>query len=197
MIIKRNQPIRAYTVLNAITEETRAKIIKLLLKKSPLTLTEIQDHIKKSLSTLQFHVNILEKAGILGWKTTKKGRKTTKAYFVKENLISIEIDIPSFVEAVHQETIRELAAQLVDIILSKGIALPRQLDIATISSLLEIDTPVAIAVRDYINTYEDEFAAILAEKLGSLITEDIFDLEKKLKIDIYWVAKIAKHLKKI
>ncbi|RLG43263.1 MAG: hypothetical protein DRN78_02075, partial [Thermoproteota archaeon] len=81
MIIRRTEPIKAILFMEAIGEKTRQEIIKLLLRKGEMSLTEIQKEIGKVPSTVHFHLNILVKAGILSWKIVKRNRRPTKVYY--------------------------------------------------------------------------------------------------------------------
>jgi len=161
MKISRREPIKAWLVMEALKEETRQRIIELLLEKGEMSLTEIQEYINKTLPTLLFHINALEKAGLISWKGAKRGKKKTKVYFVKSKILEIEIDIEIFSKIVDIKRVRGLVYELVDKILDSNNKLPREISIKKISEVLEVDYNTALIVRDYINNFEEDIAKYL------------------------------------
>lgn len=198
MIVNRNQPIKAYQIMEAIMEETRLTIIRLLLERKQLTLTEIQKELGKTLATLQFHMNILERAGLVGWKLVKKGKRKLKAYFVRDSLINVNIDIHEFSIANPPRKLKSYVYELAEKIFGEKI--PRTLSAELISNKLHIDIHLAVAVKDYIETYPEDFVDALLEVLEKnnvSLEPDPYAVEEKWKIDAYWGIKILKKLKLI
>ncbi len=186
--------------MEALKEETRQKIIDLLLSSSDgLSLTEMQQKLGKTLPTLIFHINLLEKAGIISWKLSKRGRKTTKIYFAKEKLISIDIDIEIFSKAMNLKRLSNLLDTLIDKSIESIGQIPRKYSISEIMNILNSDPLTATALNDYLETYEEEFVKKLlkrySDKILNLSRIEPDNLSKELRIDVYWVTKMLKELK--
>ncbi len=198
--ISRKQPVKALLIMEALKEETRQKIIDLLLSSSDgLSLTEMQQKLGKTLPTLIFHINLLEKAGIISWKLSKRGRKTTKIYFAKEKLISIDIDIEIFSKAMNLKRLSNLLDTLIDKSIESIGQIPRKYSISEIMNILNSDPLTATALNDYLETYEEEFVKKLlkrySDKILNLSRIEPDNLSKELRIDVYWVTKMLKELK--
>lgn len=185
--------------MEALKEETRQKIIDLLLTHGELSLTEIQQRLGKTLPTLLFHVNMLEKAGLVSWKLSKKGRKTTKTYFIRTKLISMDVDIEVFSKAMNLKMLNQLLDSLVEKSASIIGFIPRQYSVSDIVKVLNVDAFTATALKDYLETYEEEFVKKIvdkfSEKINSIEKIDPDTVAKELKIDVYWAAKVLKELK--
>ena len=191
MRVTRREPVKAWLVMEAIKEETRQKIIQLLLEKKEMTLTEIQEHVKKTLPTLLFHMNALEKAGIITWKTAKKGKKTTKVYKIKTKILEIEIDIEVFSKISNMKTIDKIAKDTINKLQEKGIKIKKDISIDDLVST-GLDALTALIVKDYIENYEEEIAKYLYEKHKEVLdkTNDPIEIAEKLNIDVYWAARL-------
>ncbi len=200
MIIRRTEPIKAILFMEAIGEKTRQEIIKLLLRKGEMSLTEIQKEIGKVPSTVHFHLNILVKAGILSWKIVKRNRRPTKVYFISDKLFSVEVDIETFSKVSNLEMIRDYVKKLISKYLEAGIEFPRVPKVNDIIKLLNVDHQIATGIRDYIEVMDDEVTNILKELLGDKVEElkkDPIEAAKTLKLNIYWMMKLLKEFKLI
>ncbi len=200
MIIRRTEPIKAILFMEAIGEKTRQEIIKLLLRKGEMSLTEIQKEIGKVPSTVHFHLNILVKAGILSWKIVKRNRRPTKVYYISDKLFSVEVDIETFSKVSNLEMIRDYVKKLISKYLEAGIEFPRVPKVNDIIKLLNVDHQIATGIRDYIEVMDDEVTNILKELLGDKVEElkkDPIEAAKTLKLNIYWMMKLLKEFKLI
>jgi len=198
LIIRRNEPVKAWLLIEAIKEETRQNIIRLLIEKGELTLTDIQKEIPKTLPTLLFHMNLLEKTGIISWRLVKRGKKNVKAYFLKEKLVKMEVDIEVFSRAVNLKQLKELVKKMIDAYLQKKKFLPRRFSINEIMEILGTDVYTATALKDYVETFEETLIEILGEKFSDKIVQlekDPERISQQLGIDLYWSIKLLKHLK--
>ena len=200
MIIRRTEPIKAILFMEAIGEKTRQEIIKLLLRKGEMSLTEIQKEIGKVPSTVHFHLNILVRAGILSWKIVKKNRRPTKVYFISDKLFSVEVDIETFSKVSNLDMIRDYVKKLISKYLEAGVEFPRVPKVNDIIKFLNVDYQIATGIRDYIEVMDDEVTNILKELLGDRIEElkkDPIEAAKTLKLNIYWMMKLLKEFRLI
>jgi len=195
MRVTRREPIKAWLVMEAIKEETRQRIIELLLEKGELSLTEIQKFVGKTLPTLLFHMNILEKAGIISWKSAKREKKTTKVYFIKTKILSVEIDIEIFSKISNIKKLEELVTKTVEKFLEEGRELKRDLSISEISEIMNVDYNTALVIKDYIQNFDEEIVKYLYNKFKEEIAgiKDPLEISEKLKIDLYWAAKLLQY----
>ncbi len=195
MKVSRRQPIKAWLVMEALREETRQKIIELLLEKGELNLTEIQEVVGKTLPTLLFHMNALEKAGLVSWRTARRGKKTTKVYYIKSKVLEIEIDVDIFSKIGDLKHIQSLVYEMIDKVLSSGVKLEREFSIIQISKLLGVDRNTALVIRDYISNFEDEIVKYLYDKFKDELGEikDPLEIAEKFNLNVYWAARLVKY----
>jgi len=195
MKISRREPIKAWLVMEALREETRQKIIELLLEKGEMSLTEIQGFVGKTLPTLLFHMNALERAGLVSWRSAKRGKKTTKVYYIKSKILNLEIDIDTFSRIGDLKRVEGLVFEMIEKILASGNKFDKELPIAKISRLMEVDYNTALVMRDYIVNFEDEIVKYLYEKFKDKMIDlkDPLEIAEKFNISLYWAARLVKY----
>ncbi len=193
MKITRREPIRAFLLLDALKDETRRKIIDILLKRKEVTLTEVKNELGKTLPTLMFHFTLLEKTGLISWKIAKKGRKKTRVYYLKGDLVEIELDLNLISKIPKLSTVKELAIRYVDIEMDEGF-LEREISLDDIIKRLGVDEKLATAIKNYIEIFEDEITKHILEKIGEdeLRRRDPEEISKIYNVDLYWIIKAIK-----
>jgi len=194
MKISRREPVRAIVFMDGIMEETRQKILQLLIEKGEVPVSEIQSTLNKTYSTILSHLDILEKAGLVSWKWIKRGRKPQKAYYIHSKLVDLEIDLEIFAKVLNLKKLRELAKKLIELERNRN-KFKRNYSVSEIMSILGIDSATALALRNYMDIFEDEivktlFKIFIDELSGEKL--ELRELAEKMNIDEYWAARILK-----
>jgi len=197
--ISKRDTLKAMAVLYSLTNETRLKIIELLLQRYRIGMTPsaIAKVLNLSLPTVTKHLEILEEAGLVNYIYTRGGTPS-KLYKITDLYITVQIDLSKFVKAFNRSELERMAASYIQ----KKIEtkLPRNITIDDIKNTLRTDQDTAYVVYEYVNEKKID---LIVKPLASMIL-DVLERENKKSINIselkeinadeYWIDVACRHI---
>ncbi|HDN81100.1 MAG TPA: ArsR family transcriptional regulator [Thermoplasmatales archaeon] len=197
--ISKRDTLKAMAVLYSLTNETRLKIIELLLQRYRIGMTPsaIAKVLNLSLPTVTKHLEILEEAGLVNYIYTRGGTPS-KLYKITDLYITVQIDLSKFVKAFNRSELERMAASYIQ----KKIEtkLPRNITIDDIKNTLKTDQDTAYVVYEYVNEKKID---LIVKPLASMIL-DVLERENKKSINIselkeinadeYWIDVACRHI---
>jgi len=197
--ISKRDTLKAMAVLYSLTNETRLKIIELLLQRYRIGMTPsaIAKVLNLSLPTVTKHLEILEEAGLVNYIYTRGGTPS-KLYKITDLYLTVQIDLSKFVKAFNRSELERMAASYIQ----KKIEtkLPRNITIDDIKNTLKTDQDTAYVVYEYVNEKKID---LIVKPLASMIL-DVLERENKKSINIselkeinadeYWIDVACRHI---
>lgn len=197
--ISKRDTLKAMAALYSLTNETRLKIIELLLQRYRVGMTPsaIAKVLDLSLPTVTKHLEILEEAGLVNYVYTRGGTPS-KLYKITDLYLTIQIDLSKFVKAFNRSELERMAANYVQKKMETN--LPRNITINDIKSALETDQDTAYVVYEYVNEKKID---LIVKPIASMIL-DVLEREdkksvsiqelKKINADEYWIEIACRHI---
>ena len=191
--------MKAMAALYSLTNETRLKIIELLLQRYRLGMTPsaIAKVLNLSLPTVTKHLEILEDAGVINYVYTRGGTPS-KLYKITDLYLTIQIDLSKFVKAFNRSELERMAAKYIQ--KKMETRLPRTVTIDDIKNTLETDQDTAYVVYEFINEkkidlIEKPIASMILEivEKGQRKSVNIQEL-KEISADEYWIENACRHI---
>ncbi len=194
MYITRARILRAKKVLDALTSETKLRILKIIMER-PSSASDIAKELGYTLPAVTSHLKDLEEAGLIRLVERRKGRgRPAKLYSLSTKRVTIDIDLESFLELSSTDNLEELAKRYVEWKLENGL---NGISSREISKMLNVPRSVAIAIVDLLNQRQELITEPLKDKCLSLIGEDwisISELSENLKVDRKWLNMALKEM---
>jgi predicted transcriptional regulator len=197
--ISKRDTLKAMAALYSLTNETRLKIIELLLQRYRIGMTPsaIAKVLSLSLPTVTKHLEILEEAGLVNYVYTRGGTPS-KLYKITDLYLTIQIDLSKFVKAFNRSELERMAANYVQKKMETN--LPRNITINDIKSALETDQDTAYVVYEYVNEKKID---LIVKPIASMIL-DVLEREdkksvsmqelKEINADEYWIEIACRHI---
>ncbi len=197
--ISKRDTLKAMAALYSLTNETRLKIIELLLQRYRVGMTPsaIAKVLDLSLPTVTKHLEILEEAGLVNYVYTRGGTPS-KLYKITDLYLTIQIDLSKFVKAFNRSELERMAANYVQKKMETN--LPRNITINDIKSALETDQDTAYVVYEYVNEKKID---LIVKPIASMIL-DVLEREdkksvsiqelKEINADEYWIEIACRHI---
>lgn len=197
-IIPKNRPVEIRMIINALSGDTRLRILKVLLQHPEgLTASEISSKINLTLPTTLTHLNQLISAGLIKWIYAKRGKRLLKLYKVTSKEIVLNVDLEILSNSPPLEKLENLLWQLVQKYRQQGV-LPPMPSIEDIEKLLKIEKNEAIALIDYFKVSEERIVEKLSTELEEKIRDkeeiSLKDISEKLRVHDYWAIQVARKL---
>jgi DNA-binding transcriptional ArsR family regulator len=197
--ISKRDTLKAMAALYSLTNETRLKIIDLLLQRYRvgMTPTAVAKVLDLSLPTVTKHLEILEEAGLVNYLYTRGGTPS-KIYKITDLYLTIQIDLSKFVKAYNRSELERLAARYIQ--KKMETQLPKDIIIDDIKATLETDQDTAYVVYEYIS---EKKADLIVKPIASMILEILEKGEKKsvsirelneIHADEYWIENACRHI---
>lgn len=197
-IIPKNRPVEIRMIINALSGDTRLRILKVLLQHPEgLTASEISSKINLTLPTTLTHLNQLISAGLIKWIYAKRGKRLLKLYKVTSKEIVLNVDLEILSNSPSLEKLENLLWQLVQKYRQQGV-LPPMPSIEDIEKLLKIEKNEAIALIDYFKVSEERIVEKLSTELEEKMRDkeeiSLKDISEKLRVHDYWAIQVARKL---
>ncbi|MCK4433327.1 MAG: winged helix-turn-helix transcriptional regulator [Methanomicrobia archaeon] len=185
--------------LYSLSNETRLKIIELLLQRYRVGMTPsaIAKVLDLSLPTVTKHLEILEEAGLVNYVYTRGGTPS-KLYKITDLYLTIQIDLSKFVKAFNRSELERMAANYVQKKMETNLS--RNITINDIKSALETDQDTAYVVYEYVNEKKID---LIVKPIASMIL-DVLEREdkksvsiqelKEINADEYWIEIACRHI---
>ncbi|HDN82108.1 MAG TPA: ArsR family transcriptional regulator [Methanomicrobia archaeon] len=197
--ISKRDTLKAMAVLYSLTNETRLKIIELLLRRYRIGMTPsaIAKVLNLSLPTVTKHLEILEEAGIVNYIYTRGGTPS-KLYKITDLYITVQIDLSKFVKAFNRAELERLAANYIQKKMDTN--LPKDITIEDIKDTLKTDQDTAYVVYEYINEKKKD---LIVKPISSMILDIMekknkksisIDELKEIKADEFWIESACKYI---
>ena len=197
--ISKRDTLKAMAALYSLTNETRLKIIELLLQRYRVGMTPsaIAKVLDLSLPTVTKHLEILEEAGLVNYVYTRGGTPS-KLYKITDLYLTIQIDLSKFVKAFNRSELERMAANYVQKKMETNLS--RNITINDIKSALETDQDTAYVVYEYVNEKKID---LIVKPIASMIL-DVLEREdkksvsiqelKEINADEYWIEIACRHI---
>ena len=197
--ISKRDTLKAMAALYSLSNETRLKIIELLLQRYRVGMTPsaIAKVLDLSLPTVTKHLEILEEAGLVNYVYTRGGTPS-KLYKITDLYLTIQIDLSKFVKAFNRSELERMAANYVQKKMETN--LPRNITINDIKSALKTDQDTAYVVYEYVNEKKID---LIVKPIASMIL-DVLEREdkksvsiqelKEINADEYWIEIACRHI---
>ncbi len=194
MYITRARILRAKKVLDALTSETKLRILKIIMEK-PSSASDIAKELGYTLPAVTSHLRDLEEAGLIRLVERRKGKgRPAKLYSLSTKRVTIDIDLESFLELSSADNLEELASRYVEWKLDNGL---NGISSREISKVLNVPRSVAIAIVDLLNQRPELIIEPLKKRCLSQIDEGwtpISELSENLKVDRKWLNMALKEM---
>ncbi len=183
--ISKRDPLKGMAALYSLTNETRMKIIDLLLQRYRVGMTPsaIAEVLDLSLPTVTKHLEILEDAGLVNYMYTREGTPS-KVYKIVDLYLTVQIDLSKFVKAFNRSELERKATKYIQKKMETG--LPRDITIDDIQHTIDTDQDTAYVVYEYITEKETE---LIVKPIASMI-HDYINEENKKRVEIRELKKI-------
>ncbi len=194
MYITRARILRAKKILDALTSETKLRILKIIMEK-PSSASDIAKELGYTLPAVTSHLKDLEEAGLIRLVERRKGKgRPAKLYSLSTKRLTIDIDLESFLELSSANNLEELAQRYVEWKLENGL---NGISSREISRVLNVPKSVAIAVVDLLNQRPELIIEPLKQRCSELIGEEwipISELSERLGVDRKWINMALREL---
>ncbi|MEA1994046.1 MAG: winged helix-turn-helix domain-containing protein [Euryarchaeota archaeon] len=197
--ISKRDTLKAMSALYSLTNETRLKIIDLLLQRYRvgMTPTAIAKVLDLSLPTVTKHLEILEDAGLVNYVYTRGGTPS-KLYKIVDLYLTVQIDLSKFVKAYNRSELERKAAKYVQ--KKMETQLPSNITIGDIQTTLDTDQDTAYVVFEFIHAKEEN---LIIKPISSMIFDILEKKDKrqlgieelnKINADEHWIEKACRHI---
>jgi len=197
--ISKRDTLKAMAALYSLTNETRLKIIELLLQRYRVGMTPsaISKVLDLSLPTVTKHLEILEEAGLVNYIYTRGGTPS-KLYKITDLYLTVQIDLSKFVKAFNRSELERMAASYIQ--KKMETKLPPSITIDDIKNTLKTDQDTAYVVYEYINEKKID---LIVKPISSMIFDILEKTNKKsinireleeINADEYWIEVACRHI---
>ena len=196
--ISKNRPLDAKFLLDTIQDKTRKSIIRFLIDNSRFGLTagELNKLLDVSLPTILSHMEILTGSGLVRFEWKKRRGKMVRVYNIVDAILTVQIDLESFVRIPPRSALQELAMSYID--KARETTLPKRILVEDVAKVLECDHKTAVIVFDYMkSTKEDIVKYLSSHALKEFEAMEAFtkeDLKKVLRVDERWATEVIDSL---
>lgn len=199
--IARNRPVLALLIIEALSSESRRKIVKELLnEKQGLSASELSRRLGLTLPTILSHLDKLVASGIVRIIPLREKGRVQKLYRLSDKDLQMYIDLGLLANIPEEETLKEHLAKYIEES-RKRAPLTEKFDPQVIMDILGVDFNTAIMLADYFNMSTEEIVGMLVKEAESFVKDKeevrLEDIERLLRVTTYWAVKVANRLEEL
>ncbi|MDK2384054.1 MAG: ArsR family transcriptional regulator [Candidatus Korarchaeota archaeon] len=190
----RSRIYRAKKILNALSSDSKLRILKRLLK-SPASATDLANEFGLTLPAITSHLRDLEEAGLIRIIEKRRGRgRPAKLYALTRKRITLEIDLEVLLELPDEESLDELVNEYVRKKVREGGL--RKVTVKDVMDTLGVSRAVAAVVAERLSSDPRPLIEAIADRVMEHLNgeKSTVELMKELNIDRWWVSKAVELL---
>ncbi len=190
----RSRIYRAKKILNALSSDSKLRILKRLLK-SPASATDLANEFGLTLPAITSHLRDLEEAGLIRIIEKRRGRgRPAKLYALTRKRITLEIDLEVLLELPDEESLDELVNEYVRKKVREGGL--RKVTVKDVMDTLGVSRAVAAVVAERLSSDPRPLIEAVADRVMEHLNGEktTVELMKELNIDRWWVSKAVELL---
>ncbi|MDK2373040.1 MAG: ArsR family transcriptional regulator [Candidatus Korarchaeota archaeon] len=190
----RSRIYRAKKILNALSSDSKLRILKRLLK-SPASATDLANEFGLTLPAITSHLRDLEEAGLIRIIEKRRGRgRPAKLYALTRKRITLEIDLEVLLELPDEESLDKLVNEYVRKKVREGGL--RKVTVRDVMDTLGVSRAVAAVVAERLSSDPRPLIEAVADRVMEHLNGEktTVELMKELNIDRWWVSKAVELL---
>ncbi len=190
----RSRIYRAKKVLDALSSDSKLRILKRLLK-SPASATDLANEFGLTLPAITSHLRDLEEAGLIRIIEKRRGRgRPAKLYALTRRRITLEIDLEVLLELPDEDSLEELVNEYVRKKVEGGGL--RKVTVRDVMDTLGVSRAVAAVVAERLASDPRPLIEAVADRVMEHLNGEktTVELTKELNMDRWWVSKAVELL---